>query len=211
MSSATAQIIEKAVFWLSHLAEMDRALLQKVNAFVGTSPVIDEVARWLVSDYLVPVALALALVAMWFMERDRNVRIGHQIGVYVALTSMALSSLAVFIVNIFYFRPRPFVDLDVELLFYRPTDSSFPSNAVAAVFGIAFGIWGVNRRIGWLAIGAATVYALARVFAGVHYPLDVVGGAAIAIPVTFLVFRMRDLLMPVLVWTIKLARIIRLA
>ena len=196
---------------MSHVAEIDSALLMRINSFVGTSPIIDEVARWVVSDYLAPVGLALALVAMWFMERDRDARTVHQIGVYVALTSMALSSLAVFIVNMFYFRPRPFVNLDVELLFYQPTDSSFPSNAVAAVFGIAFGVWGVNRALGWLSIGAASMYALARVYAGVHYPLDVVGGAAIAIPVTFLVFRLRDLLMPVLVWTIKFARILQLA
>ena len=130
---------------------------------------------------------------------------------YVALTAMALSSLGVFIVNIFYFRPRPFVENDVTLLFYQPTDSSFPSNAVAAVFGIAFAVWGVNRRVGTLFLIGAGLYGFARVFAGVHYPLDIIGGAAIALVVTPLVFKLRDLMMPILVLVIKAAKILRLA
>ena len=124
---------------------------------------------------------------------------------------MGLSGLAVFILNMFYFRPRPFVELDVNLLFYRPTDSSFPANSAAATFGIAFGIWGVNRKIGSFALAVAGLYGLARVYVGVHYPLDILGGAAIAAGVVFVVFRVSELAMPVLVAMIKVARVLRLA
>ena len=189
----------------------DKELFLLINGFVGVVPFVDRFAQWVVSDYLMPIALALALVFMWFVDRDRDIRAQRQVGVFVALTAMALSNSVVFILNFFYFRPRPFVNADVALLFYKPTDSSFPSNAVAAVFGLAFGIWGVNRRLGWVAIGAASLYGLARVYAGVHYPLDVLGGAAIAAVVTYLVFRLRDLLMPLLMLPIRLARILRLA
>ena len=189
----------------------DKDLFLLINGFVGVVPFVDRIARWIVSDYLMPIALALALVFMWFVDRDRDIRAQRQVGVFVALTAMALSNSVVFILNFFYFRPRPFVNADVALLFYKPTDSSFPSNAVAAVFGLAFGIWGVNRRLGWVAIGAASLYGLARVYAGVHYPLDILGGAAIAAVVTYLVFRMRDMLMPLLMLPIRLARLLRLA
>ena len=189
----------------------DKELFLLINGFVGVVPFVDRIARWIVSDYLMPIALALALIFMWFVDRDREVRARRQVGVFVALTAMALSNSVVFILNFCYFRPRPFVNADVALLFYKPTDSSFPSNAVATVFGLAFGIWGVNRRLGWVAIGAASLYGLARVYAGVHYPLDVLGGAAIAAVVTYLVFRLRDLLMPLLMLPIRLARILRLA
>ena len=163
------------------------------------------------SDYLAPAILAFALIVLWFAERDSSARVRQQVGALVALSSMGLSGLAVFILNMFYFRPRPFVELDVNLLFYEPTDSSFPANSAAAAFGIAFGIWGVNRRIGWFAIGVAGSYGLARVYAGVHYPLDILAGAGIAAGVTFLVFRISRLVMPVLVGVIRLARILRLA
>ena len=193
------------------LNAVDTELFMLMNGFVGTVSLVDRAAQWVVSDYLMPIALALMLIFMWFIDRDRELRVQRQLGVFVALASMALSNSVVFILNFYYFRPRPFVDNDVSLLFYEPTDSSFPSNAVAAVFGLAFGIWGVNRRLGYVAIVAATLYGLARVYAGVHYPLDILAGAAIAAPVTYLVFRLRDLLMPVLMLAIRLARIFRLA
>ena len=174
-------------------------------------PIVDGAAQIAASDYLAPAILAFALIALWFGERDAEVRLRQQVGVFVALSSMGLSSLAVFILNMFYFRPRPFVDLDVNLLFYQPTDSSFPANSAAAAFGMAFGIWGVNRKVGWFAVVVSAVYGLARVYAGVHYPLDIVAGAAIAAAVTFVVFRISVVAMPILVAIIKVGRILRLA
>ena len=122
-----------------------------------------------------------------------------------------MSSLAVYIINWQYFRPRPFVDHDVTLLFYQPTDSSFPANSMAATFGIAAAVWGVNRRIGTVLLIAATLYGFARVYAGVHYPLDIVAGALIAVVITFLVFKLKDLLEPLPTWVIKAARVLCLA
>ncbi len=174
-------------------------------------PIVDGAAQIAASDYLAPAILAFALMALWFGERDAEVRLRQQVGVFVALSSMGLSGLVVFILNMFYFRPRPFVDLDVNLLFYQPTDSSFPANSAAAAFGIAFGIWGVNRRVGWFAIAVAGLYGLARVYVGAHYPLDILGGAVIAATAAFVMFRVSELARPVLAAIIKVARVLRLA
>lgn len=169
--------------------------------------------EWVVSDYLVPVALALSLVAFWFLGRDKEARKRNQIGMFVALTSMGLSSLSVLIINAAYFRPRPFdvEGLDVTLLFYRPTDSSFPANPIAASVGIAAAVWAINRRLGSAMLVAVGLYGFARVYAGVHYPLDIVAGALIGAVMTVLVFKLRDLLEPLLTWVIKAARILCLA
>ena len=194
------------------MANLDQALFLAVNGFVGTLPALDRAAALVASDYLVPKALALAIVAMWFMEPDRDARMRHQIGAIAALTAMSLASLTVFIINIFYFRPRPFADMDVNLLFYRPTDSSFPSNAAAAAFGLAFGVFcGVRRDFGIVLIAAAALYGAARIYVGVHYPADVAGAIIIAAAATWAAFKMRDALMPVLTLAIRLARVFRLA
>ena len=194
------------------MANPDEKVFFWINGLAGHFSPLDHAITWLVSDYLIPVGMALGLVVLWFAERDdRAQRKRQQLGVFVALTAMALSSLVVLIVNAIFFRPRPFVGHDVTLLFYQPTDSSFPSNAVAAAFAIAAAVWGVNRRVGVLFFLGAGTYSFARVFAGVHYPADVLAGIAIAFVITFLVFRMRDLLMPVLDIVIKAARLLRLA
>ena len=193
------------------MANADEKVLLWLNGIAGEFSVLDRVIRWTVSDYLIPVSLALGLILLWFSGSDRVSRQRHQIGVFVALSSMALSSLAVFTINAVYFRPRPFLDHDVTLLFYQPTDSSFPANPIAAAFGIAAGVWGVNRRVGTVFLLAAGIYALARVLAGVHYPSDVIAGALIAVVVTVLTFKIKDLLGPIPIWVIKGARILCLA
>jgi len=167
---------------------------------------------WLASDYLVPVCMGLTLVALWFIGRNEPERMRYQIGMFAALTAMALSSLVVLISNALFFRPRPFDGLDgINLLFYQPTDSSFPSNSAAAAFAIAAAVWCVNRRIGAVLFIAAAVYGFSRVYVGVHYPADILGGAVIALVITALTLRLRDLTMPVLVAVIKAARLFAIA
>ncbi len=103
----------------------------------------------------------------------------------------------------FVFEPRPFVSHVVHLLVTHPADDSFPSDHAAwsfAVLGmIIFALLPLIRNA-WhrrsLAIGSSYVVALltpllfmlvalaiacaigiARVFVGVHYPGDIIGGA----------------------------------
>ncbi len=193
------------------MAKADEAVFLWLNGLVGKLPFFDRIVELVVSDYLIPVSLALALVGLWFAVGDTLTRQRHQIGVFVALSAMALSSLTVFTINAAYFRPRPFVDHEVTRLFYAPTDSSFPSNPAAAAFAIAVAVWAVNRRLGSLLLTAAALYGFARVYAGVHYPLDIASGALIAIVVTFLTFKIQDLLDPIPTWVIKVGRILCVA
>ena len=194
------------------LAHADKAIFLWINALVGRAPAVDAAMAWLASDYLVPVSMGLTLVALWFIGRDAPQRMRYQIGMFTALTAMALSSLVVFVCNALFFRPRPFDGLDgISLLFYQPTDSSFPSNSASVAFAIAAGVWCVNRRIGYALFAAAILYGFSRVYVGVHYPADILGGVVIALIVTALTLRLRDLMMPVLVAVIKAARLLSVA
>ena len=194
------------------LADADKAIFLWINALVGYSPAVDAAMGWIASDYLVPVSMGLTLVALWFIGQDAPQRMRYQIGMFTALTAMALSSLVVLISNALFFRPRPFDGLDgISLLFYRPTDSSFPSNSAAAAFAIAAAVWCVNRRIGAAMFIAAAIYGFSRVYVGVHYPADILGGALIALIITALTLRLRDLMMPALVAVIKAARLLAIA
>lgn len=193
------------------MADADAKLFLWINSWVGRFPVFDQAMEWVVSDYLIPVSFALALLCLWFTGSDKLERQRHQIGVFVALSSMGFASLAVFVINTVYFRPRPFAEHEVSLLFYEPTDSSFPANSMAATFAIAAAVFGVNRRVGMVMYVVAAIYAFSRVYAGVHYPLDVTAGALIGIVVAWLVYRLRDLLEPLPTLVVKALRIICIA
>jgi undecaprenyl-diphosphatase len=67
-------------------------------------------------------------------------------------------------------------------------DPSFPSDHASAAFGIAFGIYFVDRRVGRLFLVVAALIAAGRVVVGAHYLTDVlasvvVGAAAAAVVV----------------------------
>jgi undecaprenyl-diphosphatase len=75
------------------------------------------------------------------------------------------------------------------LLFYQPSDSSFPSNSVAIVFAIAFAIFLANRKVGIFLLLLACLHAFSRVYVGIHYPFDVIVGAAGGVLIAFLATR----------------------
>ena len=66
-----------------------------------------------------------------------------------------------------------------ELIFYFPHDPSFPANMAASTFGAAVGMWLYSRRASIPIFAIAIVWSFARIYAGIHYPLDILGGAVI--------------------------------
>lgn len=170
------------------LERIDEETLLWLNGWVGHFAWLDAIVRLVVSDYLVPVLLSLVLLGLWFAGKTEAVRNRNQRAVLTALVGLGFASLVVdWLINPLLFRPRPFADHELSLLFYQPTDSSFPANPAAAAFAIATGVWLWNRKAGVVLLGLATVFALSRVYGGVFYPLDVLGGAAIGIGISFAV------------------------
>ncbi len=193
------------------LSQVDAEVFLWINGWVGASSTWDRVVQWVVSDYLVPVVFSLALLGIWFAWGDQAMRERHQRGVMLAGLSVGVASAVVKIFNLFYFRTRPFDSLEVELLFYPPTDSSFPANPVAVTVAMATGVWMINRRIGSAMYVVALLYGFSRVYAGVFYPLDVVGGALIGVASVGLSYMILKRVEPLPTLSLRLARFLCLA
>ena len=193
------------------LVRADERALLWLNGWVGHFAWLDAIVRAVVSDYLVPVMLCLVLLGLWFTGATGAARERNQRGVMIGMIGLGFANLAVEVMNHFVYRPRPFTTMEVSLLFYRPTDSSFPANPVAVGFAVATGVWLWNRRVGTALFGVAAVFALSRVYAGVFYPLDVLGGAAIGAGVSLLVAVLLPLAEPLPTLVLRLARAVYLA
>lgn len=190
----------------------DERLFQWINGAVGRWDLLDDVMTLLVSDFFLPVVIALAAFAMWFTGRSWEERWKNQVGFIYAVSGAGFANLFVRIFNDHFERARPFLTLnDVGILFYRPTDPTFPSNAAAYAFAMAAGIWLVNRRWGMVIGLGALLFSFGRVYAGMHFPLDVVAGALIGVLTTYLFARVLGLFKPVLDLAFRVVRALYLA
>ena len=79
-------------------------------------------------------------------------------------------------------RQRPFeVDHTIAVIDGRPTTAAFPSGHAAMAFAFALGASRMIPRSAWIWWPLAAVIAISRVYTGVHWPSDVVGGALIGV------------------------------
>jgi undecaprenyl-diphosphatase len=189
----------------------DTWLFHALNNFVGTVPLIDWLARAIVNDYAVPTTMSLVAVALWFAgatpeERTRNQRAV----IFIALAVLFCNAL-IKDMSYAYFRPRPFATETVKLLFYRPSVSSFPSIPVQVAFSFAAGAWYADKSVSKFLFALATLYALSRVYAGVHYPSDVIGGALIGTGMVYVIVRLEFIFVPLANFVIGIARRLQFA
>ena len=193
------------------MAQVERVIVLWLNSGAGKIAVLDSLAEWFVSDYLVTAFLGLSLVAIWFGSAMSPARLERQVGVLTALGAVGLANLTVITINSLYFRDRPFADLDVTLLFYQPTDSSMPSNSAATFVGLAAAVWGFDRGAGAILLAVAGLHAFLRVYAGVHYPSDIAVGATIGVAAALGAYGLRRLLGPIPARAIRAARVLCVA
>lgn len=160
---------------------VDSEILLWLNGFVGAMEPFDDAMRLLAGDYLVPITLSLALLGAWFAARDPERRMFWQKRALVGMAALGLANLLVTIVNGVWHRPRPFVPFgdEVTLLFYPPTDPAFPANPTAVGFAVVAALWSADIRIRWALILLASLFGFARLYAGVFYPTDIIGGAVV--------------------------------
>ena len=101
--------------------------------------------------------------------------------------SVLIAYLAVFLIGQLALkhlisRPRPCqVDQAFALLVARPSSSSFPSTHSAWAFGAATAIFMQHRKMDVAAYVVAALIAFCRLYMFLHFPTDVLFGAALGI------------------------------
>jgi len=165
----------------------DSALFTYINSFAGESHTRDIMAIC-VADYL-PLLFIAFEIYLYFYKGERKTALS---AFYAAMAGIVMNQL----ISIVYYRPRPFVQGLGENLVKHSADSSFPSDHTVFMAGIAFAlILTKERRVsGYLFLVLSLIGGVARVYVGVHFPLDIAGGVTVGLISALLVSKYRKTL-----------------
>lgn len=162
---------------MDQLLAFDERLYSAIIA--ARSPLIAAVA-------IVITALNFQGLGWWLLGIASWRARGGRRGLWVALTifvGLTLAWATAETVKRVVQRPRPYVALPDALppVVAEPGSYSFPSGDTALAFGAAVAFGQCFPRFRPFALLLAFAVGLSRVFVGVHYPLDALGGAALGI------------------------------
>ncbi|WP_055490607.1 phosphatase PAP2 family protein [Streptomyces sp. TP-A0356] len=167
----------------------DVDLLYDINGLAKEAPHWFDRVMEFVGEYGLLLAMVLFVLWCWWSVRRRG---GDDAASSVAALVWAplAAGLAV-LVNVpirgFVGRPRPFVDHQgLDVLVTGKTDYSFVSDHATLTMAMAVGLFVANRKFGFIGLGLALLEGFCRVYMGVHYPTDVIGGFALGTAVALL-------------------------
>ena len=167
----------------------DRGILLALNHYARHSHVVDNLMVMINRSALFKGGVAMSIFWwLWFAPRAaiREVRsrlLAALTGAFLAIViGRALALLLPF-------RARPIHNPSLGFVVPYGTGpeelrgwSSFPSDHAMLYFALATGLWFVSRRAGlFLLFWTLIVICLPRVYAGQHYPTDILSGALVGI------------------------------
>lgn len=156
--------------------KMNIALFLWLNHFAGLSP-LGDVVGMVMAKYM-PLLFALWALYWWFARGKE----GQRIVLYVA-EATALGLTLNFIITTVYFHPRPFMLSLGTLLISHAPETSFPSDHATLMLTMALAAlyFRPTRADGGVLLVWAFLGGMARVFCGLHFPLDIVGSLGVAL------------------------------
>jgi undecaprenyl-diphosphatase len=162
---------------LNELEALNRALFLAIDATPSTPRSGIAVASFVANDLIW--SIPLLLIGLW-LSADTHRRETALRACAVALAALGANQL----IGLAWPHPRPFmIGLGHTFLAHAP-DSSFPSDhaTVFATLCVTLSAQRLTRlALATLAIGSAVAWA--RIFLGVHFPLDMIGAAGVAVAV----------------------------
>lgn len=151
------------------LENINYALFALINATPSSSWWAIEVATFIAKDLIIIVPLLVVALWLWGPNQRQLV--------FKVMLALALSLSISWVIGHLFPHDRPFVDGVGYNFLHHAADDSFPSDhgTVIFTFALAFLFW---HRVwsGALLLVIASAIAWSRVYLGVHWPLDMLGG-----------------------------------
>lgn len=163
---------------------LDLYIFRIINGLAGKLWFLDWIGIFL-AQYL---AYILVFAFLFFLLKEKNWKKRLYFLALVALSVILARGIITEVIRFIYPRPRPFTVLQLQPLIGESAYGSLPSGHATAFFALAFAVFYffrdfASREIAnkwglWFSIAALSM-GIGRIFAGVHWPSDILGGAII--------------------------------
>ena len=176
----------------SLFASLDIALFRLINE-QGQNPFFDWFMPFMTeSRNFISVFIVLGI---WILWRERKA--GLFFLIFIGLTLTIADQFSSHLLKEVIGRVRPCHVLEnVHMLTDCNTSYSFPSSHAVNIFAAAFFLSQPLKRLAPVLYVIAAVVAYSRVYIGIHYPIDVLGGAMIGLFIAWPMRRLKD-------WTVN--------
>lgn len=102
--------------------------------------------------------------------------------------------LIIILIHIFFFEPRPFVNFHFSPLIPYSEDASFPSRHASIMSAMAFAYTYYKSKWAPFFLFLMLWVGIARIYVGVHYPLDILGGFIVGVISLMITLQIKRLL-----------------
>lgn len=155
------------------MQEINIKLLFFLNDFIGISELLDGVFLVFVVGAWQIVAILFLIVFLYIDKRSTNWILDASFVVFSSMFAWFLAK----IIKLAIKYPRPFlVYEDIEPLIIHGDYDSFPSGHATFFMAFAVAVYFFHKKLGLSFVFLAILIGVARVIAGVHYPVDIVVG-----------------------------------
>lgn len=149
---------------------MNDTIFFSLHNLTYKSELFDKMVVFFANDFL----YVVVFLAIFFLIFHRTKSFFRD-GFFVVLSGGVAWGLAYIIKNLLQ-TPRPFLVFTDIAPLIQESGFAFPSGHTAPLAAIAFAIFILNKKIGYIFIFCALLVGVSRVVAGVHFPIDILGG-----------------------------------
>ena len=123
--------------------------------------------------------IGVAVFVLYFVLAARKKKMARKT-IFFGLLAFVIAYAIAKMAGYFYFDSRPFIVEHFIPLIAHENDNGFPSDHTLFISILGAILYPYNKRTSILVFLIALLVGFARVYAGVHHPIDVAGGIMIA-------------------------------